>query len=348
MIELGNTILTNCIVHKVGNKNKDEKFVLSTHELHLTDDLIEQLSTYFLRQFKTINETYHFHHEIDLKMNEVFVSVDNIFENENFIENSSNIVKHLYHQTKHPAIKPGEVFIAQFEEITIDDVICKGVGIFKCEKKDTFFKVVESKKSIEVKLDEGISQQKIDKGCLILNDAYHEGFKVFTYEHNNADTEYWRNDFLSILPTRDKYKQTNDFIQLIKEYSHSHIQEQYGKQEQVNFINQTFGYISKGDQIDTRKFEKEFLINESDRSEFKNFKKNYLQTHDFDLPDTFDVAPSIIKMQKRKFKNEIKLDTQISIKLNGENLEYSQKFIEKGFDSKRKMNYYKVFFNIET
>lgn len=345
MIDLTNAILTNCIIHKVGNKGKDEAIILSDKELILSEELASQLLVYFQKQFRDVAETYHFHHEIELKMNEVFVCADNIFEEEDFTLNTANIAKHLYQQTKHPAIKSGEVFIAIFEEIIYEKVVCKGIGIFKSEKKDSFFKIVESKKNIDLTIEEGIGQHRIDKGCLILNDAYHDGFKVFTVE--NADTEYWRTEFLGITPTADKYRQTADFIKLVKDYSQSHIQESYGKQEQVNFINQTFSYIAESDQLDTKKFEKEFLINEEDRSEFKRFKKSYIETNSIDLPETFEVAPSIVKLQKRKFKNEIKLDTQISIKLNGENLEYPQQFIEKGFDGKRKMNYYKVFYNVE-
>ena len=61
----------------------------------------------------------------------------------------------------------------------------------------------------------------------------------------------------------------------------------------------------------------------------------------------FEISKPVLKAQKRKINNEIRLDTNIQIKLNFNNPESSHKFLEKGYDSKRGMHYYKVFFNNE-
>lgn len=347
MINLNNAVLTNCVIHVVGNKNREEGLRLSDNEVDLNEVFSTHLLEYFLKPFKSSIETYHFHHDIDIKLNEVFVLCDKIFDEDAFILNSQNIAKHLYNQTKHYSIKAGELFVAQFDEIVFEDVICKGVGIFKSEKKDSFFKVIENKKDVQLIIEKGISKHKMDKGVLILNDDYHTGFKVFSYESNNADAEYWKQDFLSIIPLQDKYKQTDEFINICKEFSSTHVKGNYGKQEQVNFINKSINFISKVGTLDVSKFESEILVDDNDRKKFKQFKQEYLSEHGLELPKKIDIAKDVVQSQRKKIKNEIKLDTKILIKMEGENIDATQSFVEKGYDSRRKMNFYKLYFNEE-
>jgi hypothetical protein len=347
MINLENAFVTNCIVHQVGNKVKEESIILSRKELELNQELESHLKDYFFRQFKTVNEIFHFHHEIDLKMNEVYMCADKIFEKENFVFNSVHIAKHMFDQTRHFSIKSGEVFIALLNEIVFENIVCKGLGIFKSERKDSFLKITSTNKEIKVHLEKGISNQRLDKGCIILNDNYADGFRILTYENNNSDTDYWRSDFLSIKPSNDKLNQTSALINLCKEFSNEYVKKTYGKQEQVNFLDHSFNYISKSEKFNISKFEKDVFLSDVDRKSFENFRNEYFLESDFDLPNNFEIAKSIVYAQKKKIKNEIKLDTNVLIKLEGQNIEETQKYIEKGFDTKRKMSYYKLYFNTE-
>ena len=343
MINLNNTTLRNCIIHKVGNKIKDEDLILSKNELDLKEELQLQLNEYFLRQFKVQSETYKFHHDIDLKMNEVFASVDNLFEKENFIKNTSNIAKHLYEQTRHPAIKSGELFIALFDEIIYDDTICKGVGIFKSERKDNFFKVREREKKIELIIDTGISQQKLDKGCLILNDDFHEGFKVFTYEHNNADTDYWRNDFLNIKIKKDNYFQTKSFLSACKDFVTERLPEEFkiSKADQIDYLNRSIDYFKKNEQFDEREFSKRVFVENDVIKSFKTFKQDYQDEKEIKFKNEFSISSPAVKKQSKNFKSVLKLDKNFHIYIHG-NRDMIQKGIEK--DGRK---YYKIYYNEE-
>ena len=46
-------------------------------------------------------------------------------------------------------------------------------------------------------------------------------------------------------------------------------------------------------------------------------------------------------------KTEIKLDTNIQIKLDVDAPDASAEYLERGYDADKKMHYYKVFFNAE-
>ena len=59
------------------------------------------------------------------------------------------------------------------------------------------------------------------------------------------------------------------------------------------------------------------------------------------------ISQNSVKSKKRSIKSLIKLDTNIQIKLDSNDPETNQQFIEKGFDEIRGMKYYKVFYNSE-
>ena len=51
-----------------------------------------------------------------------------------------------------------------------------------------------------------------------------------------------------------------------------------------------------------------------------------------------------LKKQKQKIKTEIKLDTNIQIKLDVDAPDASAEYLERGYDDVKKMHFYKVFF----
>jgi hypothetical protein len=55
----------------------------------------------------------------------------------------------------------------------------------------------------------------------------------------------------------------------------------------------------------------------------------------------------VLKKEKSKLKTEIKLDTNISIKLDVDAPEAASEYLERGYDEEKKMKYYKVYFNEE-
>jgi len=61
----------------------------------------------------------------------------------------------------------------------------------------------------------------------------------------------------------------------------------------------------------------------------------------------FPIAEADVKKEKKKLKTEIKLDTNIQIKINVDAPDAAEEYLEKGFDEEKKMKYYKVYFNEE-
>ncbi|MCO1498212.1 nucleoid-associated protein, partial [Limosilactobacillus reuteri] len=79
---------------------------------------------------------------------------------------SKLITKHLYEQSNHPHIKNGEVYVAYIKNVSIDNEVVDAIGIFKSEIKADFLEMDENGSHLEIILKQGISLDKLDKGCL--------------------------------------------------------------------------------------------------------------------------------------------------------------------------------------
>ncbi len=343
MLNTENSILTNCIVHLVGNKHRDEDVRASKKEIDLDEVLQTQLAVYFLKHFKGNNESYKFHHDVDLQMNEVFSLSDRLFEDENLAAISVSLAKHLFLQTRNPAIKSGEFFVAKFEDVLFDGAIHNAIGIFKSERKETFFKVNEVGKSNELVMEEGIHQQKLDKGCLILDDGKKEGYRVFCYEQGGADTEYWRTDFLSIVERQDNYFQTKNLLTICKEFVKDKLSEEFEvtKAEKIDLLNKSLDYFKKNEDFELNDFAKDVFEEPEVIKSFKKFKKEFQNESEIEVEDSFDINSAAVKKQSKVFKSVLKLDKNFHIYIHG-----NRELIEQGTD-KDGRKYYKIYFEKE-
>lgn len=339
------TLISQCIVHKVGNKNRKEFLQLSENVLELSENLEKELQQFFLNPFKSNWEAYQFHHEIDLKMNEVFVCVDNIFENKGFVENSVNIASHLFKQTRHPLVKSGELFVTSLIDIVLDDTIVNGVGLFKSENKETFFDVDYVGNNIDVQLKSGISKRTLDKGCIILESDYKNGYKVFVYERNGADTDYWRNDFLAIMPRADEFHQTSNFLSLCRDYVVHDIPQNFklSKAEQIDLLNKSINYFNTNEVFNIETFQQEVFQNEAITEAFEQFQMNKVDSEGNEqYMDSFMISKYATKKQAKIFKSVLKLDKNFHVYIHGD-----KKLIEKGYDKEKGKNFYKIYFDEE-
>jgi hypothetical protein len=276
-------------------------------------------------------------------MNTVLTLADNIFEEEDFVKNSGLIAKHLFEETKHAAIKTGELFIVSFEDILFENVISSAIGIFKAEHKQNFIKVNAESGVVDVEIESGVNPQKIDKACLIFNHAYSEGLRVFTYEQNNADTEYWRNDFLGIVPRQDNYFQTKNTLSMCKDFVRERLPEEFevSKAEQIDVLNRSLEYFKENSDFKLNDFAKEVFNEPEVVKSFKKYKKEFENNSETEILDSFDISASAVKKQAKIFKSVLKLDKNFHVYIHGD-----RSLIEQGIE-KDGRKYYKIYFEHE-
>src|SRR5690606_16810709 len=122
----------------------------------------------------------------------------------------------------------------------------------------------------------------------------------------------------------------------------------------VGFQNATIEYFQKNDEFKEENFENHVfsaIKNEDEDNSlavmFRDFRNNNSEKYGVEDVTEFDISNKAVNVAAKKFKREINLDTNISIKLNFNSPESLERFVEKGWDEERQMYYYLLYFNKE-
>lgn len=345
MIILEQATITGVSLHIVGNKSNNDILNVSNRLIELDDTIQCLLVQYFTSPFKS-EEYYNFYHDSDLKYNEVFGYVSEIFDNPDCLhEQSVNLAKHLYEQSNHPKIKGGEFYVVYFKDCIIDGETVDAVGLFKSENKDTFLKVYPSGDSFEIESQQGININKLDKGALIFNTDRENGYVVAVVDNTNkgAEAQYWIDDFLHIRQRKDEYYNTHNMLTMCKNFVTKELPQQFDVSgaDQADLLNKSVKFFKEKDSFNMEDFANEVIEQPEVIESFNNFKTNYEQERDIAIADNFDISDSAVKKQSRAFKSVIKLDKNFHIYVHG-----NRELIEQGEDNKGK--FYKVYYKEES
>ncbi|WP_297763985.1 nucleoid-associated protein [uncultured Muriicola sp.] len=336
-------------LHRVGNKNKNEGLFLSEEPQPLNDETRGLLKEFFLKPFREKEENYFkLSHEADLEFNEIYLAAKNIFEDPDSLqEHARKITRFLYDQSNHPHIKSGEVFVAHFSNMVLDNEKIDAVGIFKSEIKQEFLQFQEKGTHLEMILEQGVNLNKLDKGCLIFNTLGEEGFKVLSVDSNRYDTKYWLENFLgvNILPDDNFY--TKNYLKFCQNFAKDVVLPAEDKQQEVLFMNRAVNHFAKNDAFEESLFLNEVMENPELIPEFKHYKVEKGPKYSIEDVSTFPIANKAVSDSRKKIKNVITLDTNIQIRMDFINPESAERFVEKGWDEEKQMYYYLVYFNKE-
>jgi hypothetical protein len=350
MFDFSQITLDKLSIHFVGSPAQGEGVRTSANGLVLEDETIQQLLLrYFLTSFKG-DSFYHFSHDSDLALNEMYAYAKEVFARpETFHQHSINIARHLYNSSTHPNIKSGELYVTYFESCVIGDEITDAIGIFKSESKDTYLKVQLHQTDVEVGYDEGINIQRLDKGCLILNTEADMGYKVAIVDKINrqGEAQYWKDTFLQLRPREDSFFHTQNYMKVCHEFVKEVFNESHNvdKAEQISMLNRSAKFFDTHETFNVQEFEQEVMLNEPEVIDaFKEFKQTVAEERNIPLTyEEFDISHAAVKETKKLFKSVLKLDKNFHIYIHG-----SRELIERGHDEEKGMDYYKLYFKEET
>ncbi|HNY06751.1 MAG TPA: nucleoid-associated protein [Bacteroidales bacterium] len=346
MLFFDQSSLLGITLHKVGSKVEDEGIQFSKSELRTNDSLNNVLLNYFLSPFKS-DEFYHLYHDSDIKYNEVYGFVSEIFDNPNSLyEQSVNLAKHLYEQSVHPKIKSGEFYTVYFKDCIIDNNTVDAVGLFKSENKDTFLKIYPSVDGFDIESEKGININKLDKGCLIFNTERENGYVVAVVDNSSkgAEAQYWMDDFLHVLQRKDEYYNTHNVLSLCKNFVTKELPQQFdvSKADQIDFLNKSVKFFKEKDSFEMDEFTNEVIVQPDVIESFNKYRSDYQREHDIDFADNFAISETAVKKQARVFKSVIKLDKNFHIYIHG-----NRELIEQGIDEKGR-KFYKIYYQEES
>ena len=349
MLNLYPAQIESISLHRVGNKNKNEAIFLSATPHTLNDEIGGLLKEYFFRPFREKEENYFkFSDEVDVEFNDVYKSIAEIFADASKIHaESKKITTYLYEQSNHPHIKSGEVYVAYFSDVLVDNKKTDAVGIFKSELKHDFLQFEERNQNLDILIQQGINTNKLDKGCLVFNTEKEEGYKVLSVDSNRYDAKYWLENFLGLEPLSDDNFKTKNYLKFCQNFAKDVVLPAEDKQQEVLFMNRAVNHFAKNDAFEESSFLNEVMENPELIPEFKHYKVEKGPKYSIEDVSNFDIANKAVSDARKKIKNVINLDTNIQIKMDFINPESAEKFVEKGWDEERQMYYYLVYFNKE-
>jgi len=333
-------------LHNVGSKLNEEGIRFSKSELQVDESISDLLLTYFFSPFKS--EEYHnLFHESDIKLNEVYSYVSDIFDDPATLhEKSEMLARHLYEQSLHPKIKGGEFYVAYFSDCIVEGEVVDAVGLFKSETKETFLKVYPKTDGFSIESEAGININKLDKGCLIFNTERENGYMVAVVDNLNkgGEAQYWMDHFLHVRPRQDEYHHTKNVLNLCKSFVTDKLPEQFevSKADQAEMLNKSVKFFKENDSFDMEGFANQVIQAPDVISSFKNYRTEFEIDKNLSVEDNFDISDAAVKKQSRIFKSVIKLDKNFHIYVHGDNQR-----IVKGFDDNTGLNFYQLFFKEE-
>jgi hypothetical protein len=262
-----------------------------------------------------------------------------------FYRQSVELANHLFEQSNNPNIKSGELYIVHFQNCHIEEGVCDAIGIFKSETKDTFLKIVLQENTYQLIGESGLNIKKLDKACLIFNVHSENGYKVSILDKTNVkEAIYWTHDFLGLLPNEDSYFQTTHYLELCKNF----VKDIYNQEndvpraEQIDLLNRSLQFFKDSELFSEERFKQDVVQEPEVINAFEDFKNHYEEKNLVSIPQEFIVSDYAVKDEKKYFKHVLKLDKNFHVYIHGE-----RKYIQKGYDPTRDMNYYTLYFRNE-
>lgn len=298
------------------------------------------LKDFFIKPFNREKDQYSFTHPIDLKYNIIYNTVIDIFDGDNFVENSISIYKYLDSVSTIPSIKDGDIFIAKIEDVLDNDAYCEAVGIFKIETKNEFIETsVDTHGNMDVSIKTGYSSQKIDKACLIV---FTEDMPIGFIIDKAKDSKFWRQDFLGMETKPTPYRQSKAIIGLMEGFVKDRLAKEstISRSEQIEIVNNYTDLISKTDSLNIEELQTKVFSDKKILEMFEDYRKIYEERENINIEACTDVDKTALKVPRKLRK--IKLDDTVELCFMK-----TGNFIERGFDKNRGKNYYKIFFSKE-
>jgi 37-kD nucleoid-associated bacterial protein len=197
MIDASLASVQKLIVHRVGNKLREEAMVLSDEESTRSERLDALLMAKFLEPMVQKGQICELHHETELSLNQVYRTARAIFDDpDSFATLTRALANHLYAVSTHPKIGGGELLIVLWDGLAVDEVPRQALGIFKVEEISDFLEVVGTDQQIEITEKQGIALHQIQKGALVLAG----GQRVQVIDNLGKSTQYWMENFLKAAP----------------------------------------------------------------------------------------------------------------------------------------------------
>lgn len=339
MINIKESYITNVICHKFST-NKKKSFVSSV-EVNDNEYDHEVLKELFLNPFSRQKKQFAFFHEVSLDYNVIYQLSLKIYEQDSaYVDTSIDIFNHLNSVSSSPTIKDGDVFVVKFNDILLDEEYCEALGVYKIERKQSFIEISQSKNAqISLSMREGLSTKYFDKGALII---YTKQKPIVYIKDSSKDSKFWKDDFLKVKPFGDSFNKTEAVQQLFHSFINEHLVEKkaMSKLDMADLLKRCDEMLKNEDTVSTGKITENLFEDADVKKDFENYKRTFEEKAELKLEGDFSIDNKALS--NKKTLQRILLDDVADIRIMR-----TGDFIERGYDDKKGLNYYKFYFSNE-
>lgn len=353
-LDLSKATIAGVVLAKVGNPSRDEPLQTSKQIFEVDTEDQPTLSNIFLRSFKSLGLIgQKFHHHNSLDQHEVNACAASIFENpDTLLEKGCQLAKRLHTKSTHPNIKSGDLCISHLKGIIVGEETVDALCILKSESVTPFLSISAQDGDLQLNTEHGINPEKIDKGCLIVNQFSRKGFYVLTFDRGSSESRFWVRDFLNVIAISDNAllskKVAEMAVSAVAETAPVRDEESSSPPWEVNeSAKEALAYFDNKKHFSLAEFEEQALRTPEAKAAFREKKKQLEEESGVALEEKFDISPKDVSKAKKLMKSVMKLDTGIEIRLKPKVVANPDKVLEKGYDEDKKMNFIKVYFNKE-
>lgn len=334
--KIGN--ISAAVVQRVGNKSTGDGIAFSSAlcpmedvEIHLHKLIDTSFKYDDMKSFNALDS---------VEFNPVYRFVSRIFDdNSCIIEQANNLARHLYEQSIHPNIKVGEFYVVYFKNCELANNIIDAIGLFKSESRETILKIMIEANTLRLNPEHGMSLRKLDKGCIIFNTDKENGYKVAVVDSasSGSDAHYWVDNFLHVTNCNDDYHNTLQVVDVCTSFIRQ-MQKDSGNLTCAKAAKTTVELLSSEKALSIDRVADILCQTEEQKQLFNTFKSQHEEIHGT-LPEEFIPIPTALKRKPVNRMNSIKLGSDFEIKILNSSAD-----LESGYDKKKKMNYYILYY----
>lgn len=342
MVDATKTSIRSLFVHRVGNKLRQEGCVYSSKPQSLSESEELALLLFFLGRIQEA-ELFKFSHPVGIEMNAAYATCERAFNRfQSFPKVATDLANLLYEASTHPKIKAGNVFFAFLEKFSLRGVAGSAIGIFKSETIEKFLKIDVKEEATDLELDQGARISSVDKAAIVFCANGKVSPEVLTLCSRGEDAVYWHERFLQVTPSGSEKSHTRDYLELCQVYSNEAIPASNAA-DRALFLNRSLDYFRQADKFDPKAFA-EVFEDDDQRKEFEAVRQRFEKERDTKLPSTFEISKPVVTRQRKRFQKNLKLDSNIELRLSFDSREEMNAHVERGFDKKKNMAFYKLYY----
>ena len=343
-IRFHKAVAEGVVLAKVGHPQRNEALQTSKEVCRIAEEDREPLTKLLLKPFKSL-AGYCFRHHASLDQNEIYSCAKSIFSSpETLLAKGCEIATRLYEKSHHPNIKSGDLCVTLIRNVLVDGEPTEALCILKSETVEPFLSITNRDGDLKLSTEHGISPEKIDKGCLVLNHAGENGFYVLTFDRAGAQSRFWIRDFLALQPITDEAFLTDQYANMAVSFLQKPKGEDEGDApERTVAAKRAVNYFDERDHFSLQEFEEEVLRQDPEMvAKFKEHRERHEEESGLPLKESFGIAKQVVQKARKRVGGVMKLDTGVEIRLQPE---FQEEALERGFDEERGMGYVKIYFN---